>query len=292
MEQVFQFVWGVLSGQGFLIMIGVFCAFVLFEQFWPARPTHARHYGFNFAYAIVNALAVALILPVIAAMIAFGPSVLGSGHVDVSTLGAPNLVRDLVVMLFSTLLFDFFYYWLHRLQHEWKVLWPEHLLHHSDEHVNVTTSSRTHILEQFLFPLFILGPMAILFKLPPISAFFVALAPTLWGYLIHANVRLGWGPLWWLVTSPQYHRVHHSTAPAHINKNYAVWFPVWDIVFGSAYRPAADEYPPTGVVGVRVRGLGHAYALPFLEWARMLGLTRRPVSAGPALTAQQTRRDA
>src|SRR5207248_9190433 len=42
---------------------------------------------------------------------------------------------------------DFFYYWFHRLQHSSKWLWAEHELHHSDEHVNVTTSLRHHWLE-------------------------------------------------------------------------------------------------------------------------------------------------
>jgi sterol desaturase/sphingolipid hydroxylase (fatty acid hydroxylase superfamily) len=37
--------------------------------------------------------------------------------------------------------------------------------------------------------------------------------------------------LWWLLTSPQYHRIHHSLKPAHFDKNFAAWFPLWDILF-------------------------------------------------------------
>jgi sterol desaturase/sphingolipid hydroxylase (fatty acid hydroxylase superfamily) len=59
---------------------------------------------------------------------------------------------------------DFFYYWLHRLQHSSKWLWAEHELHHSDEQVNVTTSWRHHWIETILQPLFILPPVFLLFN--------------------------------------------------------------------------------------------------------------------------------
>jgi len=77
-------------------------------------------------------------------------------------------------MRLSALIFDFFYYWLHRLQHGSAVVWQEHLLHHSDEYVNVTMSARTHLLERFLFPVLIVIPMAILFALPPVAISVIA----------------------------------------------------------------------------------------------------------------------
>jgi len=58
---------------------------------------------------------------------------------------------------------------------------------------------------------------------------------------------MSFGLLWWMLSSPQYHRIHHSLEPQHINKNFAVWFPVWDILVGTAYRPRRGEYPATGL---------------------------------------------
>lgn len=173
-------------------------------------------------------------------------------------------------MLVSTVIFDFFYYWLHRTQHTSAVFWQEHLLHHSDKHVNVTTSTRTHILEQLLFPVFITIPMAILFALPPVTIAVIALLPTIWGFVVHANLKVSFGPFWWLLASPQYHRIHHSLEPQHFNKNYAVWFPVWDILFATVYKPRRGEYPETGVAGVSVNTIHDAYLLPFRGWAAMV----------------------
>ena len=46
------------------------------------------------------------------------------------------------------LVFDFFYYWLHRLQHEVPALWEQHKLHHMDETLSCLTNLRHHWLEE------------------------------------------------------------------------------------------------------------------------------------------------
>jgi len=48
--------------------------------------------------------------------------------------------------------------------------------------------------------------MAVLFKLPPIEIAMLSLIPFAWQYFTHANIKFGFGPLWWLLTSPNYHR--------------------------------------------------------------------------------------
>jgi sterol desaturase/sphingolipid hydroxylase (fatty acid hydroxylase superfamily) len=171
---------------------------------------------------------------------------------------------------------DFFYYWLHRLQHTSRWLWAEHELHHTEEHVNVTTSFRHHWLETVLLPLFVVTPLYFLLLNP-------ALGPTIWiflfsrsmGYFIHLNspIRLGWFNR--VLACPQSHRIHHSKSPEHLNKNFAAFFPFWDILFGTYHHPQPDEWPETGVDGVTVTSLGHAMVLPFLSWGKMLREPRR-----------------
>jgi sterol desaturase/sphingolipid hydroxylase (fatty acid hydroxylase superfamily) len=46
--------------------------------------------------------------------------------------------------------------------------------------------------------------------------------------------------------------------------------PLWDIVFGTYYHPKEDEWPSTGVTGVRITSLWQAIVLPFASWGRML----------------------
>ena len=50
-------------------------------------------------------------------------------------------------------------------------------------------------------------------------------------------------------TDNYYHRIHHSVEDVHHNKNYAAFFPVWDILFGSVHFPKNNEFPEVGLVG-------------------------------------------
>ena len=66
-------------------------------------------------------------------------------------------------------------------------------------------------------------------------------------YFFHMNVRVGFGRGWFLLNSPQYHRVHHSSLSEHRDRNFAALLPMFDAIFGTAYHPHASEYPPTGL---------------------------------------------
>ena len=46
------------------------------------------------------------------------------------------------------------------------------------------------------------------------------------------------------------HRIHHSIAPEHIDKNFAAATPIWDVLFGTAVGPKNGDWLPTGIVGV------------------------------------------
>jgi sterol desaturase/sphingolipid hydroxylase (fatty acid hydroxylase superfamily) len=170
----------------------------------------------------------------------------------------PNLLPEsgwsriglLIVFAFVPLLVsDFFYYWFHRLQHANRWLWEQHKLHHTDEAVNVTTSLRHHWLEDGLRGIFIALPMGMLLKIAPVEAGIVTMFTSQWGYLIHANIRLPLGPLSGVFLGPQAHRIHHSLEREHLNKNFAAFFPIWDILFGTFHRPRRGEFPDTGVAG-------------------------------------------
>ena len=166
---------------------------------------------------------------------------------------------------------DFFYYWFHRLQHGWKWLWPQHALHHSEEHVNITTSVRHHWLEMPLTAIFVYVPLNFIFPPPTITFPIVAFVLGLMFLINHMNFRFGLGPFNWLFATPQIHRIHHSRLEQHIDKNFAAMFPIWDVIFGTYYRPAAAEYPPTGLSsGERVTGAKQALLLPFSMWRKML----------------------
>ena len=57
--------------------------------------------------------------------------------------------------------------------------------------------------------------------------------------LVHANVAIPFGPLRYLVTTPQYHHWHHSSERPALDTNFAVHVPLWDWLFGTLHMPGA-----------------------------------------------------
>ena len=152
---------------------------------------------------------------------------------------------------------DFVDYWTHRIFHKGP-LWRVHAIHHSPEEMNWISSSRVHPLNDLvtrsfqLLPILLLGfsASAILAVVPLIS-FYVM--------FLHSNVRWDFGPLRWVFVSPAYHRWHHTSEDEGIDKNFSGIFPIWDLIFGTAYFP---KHLPTryGLKG---------YRLPESMWAHL-----------------------
>lgn len=259
----------VLSDQ-FLMTLLLVPAIVLAEAVWPAHKVPAKHYLFDIGYWAANLILMTFIAPLLGIAVAVGVQGLGAGLITLGDFGLTGIWASLFALLVTTFISDFFFYWFHRSLHRSEILWQTHLLHHSDEHMNAMTAPRSHFTETLLSPLFIALPMAILFDLPPITIGVLSLLPAAYQFLAHANIKLGFGPLWWVLISPDYHRIHHSIELQHRDKNFVNWFPVWDIVFGTAHRPLEGEYPQTGVEGVEIKTLPQAFMLPFVEWWKMV----------------------
>lgn len=252
---------------------------LLLERLIPARHQTLTQAPVNIIYGAMMLFFAAALIPLQSIFVHNTIDRIGwVGTFDLDFDTGASLPLAFAAMLVSALVLDFFFYWFHRMQHS-GLLWPQHLLHHSDTTLNVTTTQRAHFLEHFLIPIFMTLPLVLLFRLPATDVIFIAAIPAAWAYFVHMNIRVCFGPLWWLVTSPQYHRIHHSIESKHFDRNFALWFPVWDILFGTAHRPRADEYPATGVFGVEVTTFSRAAILPFAEWYRMaLDRQRRPAN--------------
>lgn len=221
--------------------------FVLWERLQPAEPQRLRAMGFNVLYFFsAYALGVWLSTLLIAWLLVHVTPLRPGVHTMLLELG---LFGKAMFALIYFLVFDFFYYWFHRAQHALPLLWREHLLHHSDETLNVSTTFRQHWLEEPIKVFFISLPMAFLFADRPALAGLAAIMVSGWVFFIHANLRLPLGPLSAWISGPQLHRIHHSRLPQHRDKNFAVFFPLWDRLFGTYYAPGRDEYPVTGLSG-------------------------------------------
>src|SRR6266567_5017656 len=136
----------------------------------------------------------------------------------------------------AALVRDLFGYWVHRLQHSSRWLWAQHEFHHSEEHMNVTTTWRHHWLEIPIQMLFVTAPLQLLFGLRPMTLAMAILIFQVPSYFIHLNSRIRFGALGMVFACPQTHRIHHSVEARHIDKNFAGFFTFWDVIFGTYYH--------------------------------------------------------
>jgi sterol desaturase/sphingolipid hydroxylase (fatty acid hydroxylase superfamily) len=255
------FVRYVLTG---FVMYG---CFMVLERLRPVEPRQPlTHIWFNLRWYVVYTL-VSLLL-----------QALGIGLVVSAIqhwLGAPFISLPIpqngwsygLVAILYFLITDFFYYWFHRWQHTKPFLWEQHKFHHSETALNVTSSRRVHWLEDPLIILFLGLPMGLIVEFNGLALGILAFIEILWLQFIHMNLRLNLRMFSPLVTGPQYHRIHHSFQPEHLDKNFAAFFPIWDIVFGTYHHPQYEEFAATGLAnGETFDHLLAASFLPFKAW--------------------------
>lgn len=271
-DTVFKLIQYILEG---LILYGIF---ILIERLRPAEPNQPfKHILFNLQWFVLSVFFGAVINAIgIGALTELTQRWLGGPYF---TLPAPNnLLEKIFRILFYLATVDFFYYWFHRLQHTHSFLWEEHKFHHSDVSLNVTSATRVHWLEGLLALVFIFIPMSILFRIEPDEIGLIGFIDSLWLQFNHLNLRLGLGLFTSVIVGPQHHRIHHSFAPEHIDKNFAAFFPIWDIVFGTYCPARKGEFPATGLTTEQnYNNLWVASILPFREWfgARYLGVLKK-----------------
>ena len=244
----------------------IFAGFALIERARPAeRGQRFSAVAFNVQYLFLYQLINLLLLPALTALVvdrlrAVVPSAFGLLRVDGLLDGAWKTVAFFFV-------YDFFYYWFHRLQHRWPFLWAQHKLHHSEEALNATTTFRHHWLEDLLRVFLIVLPMSMAFDLKPASAGAAAFVVGLWPVFIHANLRLHLGPFARVVAGPQGHRIHHSVEPRASRPQsrgvLSAVGPALRHLLPSAPRRLSAHGPRVGPEGDLAR---QALWLPFGEW--------------------------
>ena len=172
------------------------------------------------------------------------PATLFFGWIGLSGLhtwvqGLPYLVE----LLFAFLVTDLFQYWAHRFFHSHHYLWRFHSVHHSTKNMDWLAGSRTHFVDIFVtrsmtfIPLYVFGFSEITF-----NTYIIFMA--IHAVLIHANTRINFGFLKYIIATPQYHHWHHCEDPKYYGKNFATIFPFIDKIFGTYYLP--DKTWPEG----------------------------------------------
>ena len=138
----------------------------------------------------------------------------------------------------AVLIADFTYYWMHRLEHEIRILWAYHVVHHSSPEFDLTTSYRLSPMEG-LFEWVFLIPM-LLIGFDPIASIIALVIVAQYQTWVHTQKIGKLGFLDKLVNTPSVHRVHHGTNPLYIDKNYGGILKIWDHLFGT-YQTEEEE---------------------------------------------------
>lgn len=147
----------------------------------------------------------------------------------------PSLSNQLLLFAVTFLLLDFGEYIYHVIMHKVKRLWMFHLVHHSDNVVDVSTTLREHPGEIFirlsftLLWIFLSGAVFWALILRQTIQVFTTL-------FAHMNCRL---PdkvdslLGLVFITPNLHHVHHHYQQPYTDCNYGDVLSIWDRMFGT-----------------------------------------------------------
>ena len=145
---------------------------------------------------------------------------------------------------------DFAYYWIHRAEHQAKVLWASHMVHHSSEEFTFTTAVRMPWMEALYKPA--LALWAPLLGFHPLAFAAMGALVLIAGQFQHTELMRRRTPLDLVFVTPSAHRVHHGSNAEYLDKNFGSMLIIWDRIFGTYEAEVAPvTYGLTGTKRVR-----------------------------------------
>ena len=133
-------------------------------------------------------------------------------------------------------------YGLHRFFHRPGLPWRFHSIHHSSVTLDWVAAFRLHPVDSLVHKALTVLPFVLLgFNGRVLAAYapFLAFYPI----VLHANVRLDFGPFRWLIASPAFHRWHHTAEAQGFNRNFAGLFPGLTSCFAPPISRSALQRP-------------------------------------------------
>ncbi|OEK04458.1 sterol desaturase family protein [Roseivirga misakiensis] len=155
-----------------------------------------------------------------------------------------TITENVFTWLIAFILYDFFYYWAHRMSHQVNLFWGGHSVHHQSEEYNLSVALRQSSTQIIWTSIFYI-PMALI-GINPLVLISVSGFNLLYQFWIHTE-SIDKLPKWFeaVFNTPSHHRVHHARNPKYIDKNHAGTFIIWDRMFGT-FREE-EERPTYGI---------------------------------------------
>lgn len=142
------------------------------------------------------------------------------------------------VWLLCMLADDFTYYWFHRANHEVRILWAAHIVHHSSENFNLGTAIRNGWFTIVYKPFFYAWMPAIGF--PPEMVLVCLGIEALWQFQLHTVYVPKLGILENFINTHTMHQVHHAQNVEYLDKNHGGILNIFDRLFGT-WKPLDEE---------------------------------------------------
>ena len=237
------------------------CIFIPLERLLPLhhdQPILRRDWANDLFYLLFNGLVVrgGTLLVFAAAMFAWRQ------WWPTDTLGLAGQLPIWAQVIGTIVVADIGYYTAHRMAHAIPFLWRFHAVHHSIEEMDWLASHRVHPFDQIftnamsLLPVYFLG-----FSLEAVAIFTVIYQAQ--ALLIHSNVRISFGPLKWLIASPEYHHWHHADQREAYNRNFAAQLSLIDVIAGTIFLPRGRRPDQYGVSDPVPRFYPQQFLYPF-----------------------------
>jgi sterol desaturase/sphingolipid hydroxylase (fatty acid hydroxylase superfamily) len=230
-----------------LDLLGSTLIFVVIEKLFPlykGQSIFRKEWQTDLKHFAVNHFIVGLVLLIVNFLLHHL-----FGHLLSSTL--QQYVQHIAFvpqLLLCILVADLAQYWTHRAYHEVPFLWRFHAVHHSVKTMDWLAGSRQHMLELIATRVCVLAPLYVLgFSEGVMNAYIIVVG--FQAVFNHANVHLSWGPLKYLLVTPDFHHWHHASDEEAIDRNYAAHYAFLDYLFGTAVT-SKNKFPEKyGVVG-------------------------------------------
>ena len=143
----------------------------------------------------------------------------------------PDLGGGPLALGAAVLGWDFIYYWNHRLQHESRIMWAIHVVHHSSERYNLSTALRQPWADSL--GMFVPYGLMSLLGIRPNLIETARQINLIYQYWIHTDAIRSIGPLESVLNTASHHRVHHGMNRQYLDRNHGSILIVWDKLFGT-----------------------------------------------------------
>lgn len=142
-----------------------------------------------------------------------------------------NIDNHWIAWVLLFLATDLLWYWYHRFGHKVNLFWAAHIVHHQSEDFNYTTAARITVFQAVARGLF-WSILPVIGFHPEMITVFLLIHGT-YPFFTHTQLigKLGW--LEYIFVTPSHHRVHHSSNPEYLDKNYGDMLIIWDKIFGT-----------------------------------------------------------